>query len=98
MVRKLDLLEFVGFAVASATLATVDGRLTRLREAFPWDSALCYLLRDRDRIFGHDFVEEVKALENETITGVCRTRHWDNPHECLDHVIVQPAAFFVGLL
>ena len=27
-----------------------------LREAFPWDSAPRYLLRDRDRIFGQEFV------------------------------------------
>src|SRR5215471_1975454 len=26
-----------------------------MREAFPWDTVPRYLLRDRDRIFGHDF-------------------------------------------
>ena len=42
---------------------TVDGGRTsewttqQLREAFPWDRAPRYLLRDRDRIFGHDFRE-----------------------------------------
>jgi hypothetical protein len=30
--------------------------------AFPWDSAPRYLLRDRDRIFGKNFVEQVKAM------------------------------------
>jgi putative transposase len=30
--------------------------------AIPWDSAPRYLLRDRDRIFGHEFVEQVKAM------------------------------------
>src|SRR5262245_54102092 len=34
----------------------------QLREAFPWDSAPRYLLRDRDRIFGHEFVEQAKAM------------------------------------
>src|SRR5437763_12126011 len=34
----------------------------QLREAFPWDTAPRYLLRDRDRIFGSDFVEQVKAM------------------------------------
>jgi len=34
----------------------------QLREAFPWDTAPRYLLRDRDAIFGRDFVEQVAAL------------------------------------
>jgi hypothetical protein len=34
----------------------------QLREAFPWDSAPRYLLRDRDQIFGKDFVDQVKAM------------------------------------
>ena len=34
----------------------------QMREAFPWDSASPYLLRDRDRIFGQDFVQQVKGM------------------------------------
>jgi transposase InsO family protein len=34
----------------------------QLREAFPWDTAPQFLLRDRDRIFGQDFVDQVKAF------------------------------------
>jgi hypothetical protein len=34
----------------------------QLREAFPWETAPRYLLRDRDRVFGQDFVEQVKAI------------------------------------
>ena len=30
--------------------------------AFPSDSVPGYLLRDRDRIFAHNFVEKVKAM------------------------------------
>jgi hypothetical protein len=37
----------------------------QLREAFPWDSAPGYVLLDRDRIFGRDFVDQVK---HQTIT------------------------------
>ena len=33
-----------------------------MREAFPWDTAPRYLLRDRDRIFGQDFVDQVRAM------------------------------------
>jgi hypothetical protein len=48
------------FAVTSHP--TAEWAAQQLREAFPWDSAPRYLLRDRDRIFGHDFVEQVKAM------------------------------------
>jgi len=34
----------------------------QLREAFPWETAPRYLLRDRDRIFGLEFVNQVKAM------------------------------------
>ena len=34
----------------------------QLREAFPWDSGPQYLLRDRDRIFGHEFTEAPNCL------------------------------------
>jgi transposase InsO family protein len=40
---------------------TVEWTVQHLRNAFPWDSAPRYLLRDRDRILGSDFVEPVKA-------------------------------------
>ncbi|HEX4166722.1 MAG TPA: hypothetical protein VHZ55_14750, partial [Bryobacteraceae bacterium] len=41
---------------------TAEWTVQQLREAFPWDSAPQYLLRDRDRIFGLDFVDQVKAM------------------------------------
>ena len=37
---------------------TAEWTAQQLREAFPWDSAPRYLLRDRDRIFGREFVEQ----------------------------------------
>jgi hypothetical protein len=40
---------------------TAEWTAQQLREAFPWDSAPRYLLRDRDRIFGKEFVDQVKA-------------------------------------
>jgi hypothetical protein len=42
---------------------TAEWTAQQLHDAFPWDSAPRYLLRDRDRIFGHDFVEQAKAME-----------------------------------
>jgi hypothetical protein len=41
---------------------TAEWTAQQLREAFPWETAPRYLLRDRDRIFGADFVEQVKAM------------------------------------
>ena len=69
----------------------------QLREAFPWDGAPRYLLRDRDRIFGDDFVEQVKAMGIEQVLYAPRSP-WQRAYvervigtirrECLDHVIV----------
>ena len=42
-----------------------------MREAFPWDTVPRYLLRDRDRIFGQEFVKQVKAMG---IQQVCQRR------------------------
>jgi transposase InsO family protein len=41
---------------------TAEWTAQQMREAFPWDTAPRYLLRDRDRIFGPDFVTQVKAM------------------------------------
>src|SRR3954447_25298009 len=41
---------------------TAEWTAHQLREAFPWDSAPRYLLRDRDRLFGDEFVKQGKAM------------------------------------
>jgi hypothetical protein len=41
---------------------TAEWTVQQLQEAFPWDTAPRYLLRDRDRIFGQDFSLQVKAM------------------------------------
>ena len=76
---------------------TAEWTAQHLREAFPWDSAPRYLLRDRDRIFGHDFVEQVKAMGIKQVLSAPRSP-WQRAYiervigtirlECLDHVIV----------
>jgi putative transposase len=38
--------------------ATAEWTAQQLREAFPWDSARRYLLRDRDQIFSKAFVDQ----------------------------------------
>jgi hypothetical protein len=41
---------------------TAEWTVQQLREAFPWETGPRYLLRDRDGIFGPDFVTQVKAM------------------------------------
>jgi putative transposase len=41
---------------------TAEWTAQQLREAFPWDTGPRYLLRDRNRIFGKDFVDQLKAM------------------------------------
>lgn len=69
----------------------------QLREAFPWDSAPRFLLRDRDRIFGADFTKQVEELGMEEVLGaigVPQQRAYIERvigtirRECLDHLIV----------
>jgi putative transposase len=40
---------------------TAEWTSQQLRNAFPWDSAPRYLLRDRDRIFGDDFTRQSRT-------------------------------------
>jgi transposase InsO family protein len=66
-------------------------------EAFLWDEAPCYLLRDRDRIYGAAFRQRVRHLGIEEVL-IAPQSPWQNPYvarligsirrECLDHVIV----------
>jgi transposase InsO family protein len=69
----------------------------QLIEAFPWDTAPRYLLRDRDRIFGLEFRRTVLNLGIEEIR-ISPHSPWQNPfvervigsirRECLDHMII----------
>src|SRR5205085_11766691 len=52
---------------------TAEWTAHQLREAFPWDSAPRYLLRDRDRIFGQDFVDQVKAMGIKQVLSASRS-------------------------
>src|SRR3982751_4391303 len=85
----------VHFAVTAHP--TAEWTAHQLREAFPWDTAPRYLLRDRDRIFGQEFVEQVKAMGIKQVLSAPRSP-WQRAYvervigtirrECLDHVIV----------
>ena len=66
-------------------------------EAFPWDEAPRYLLRDRDGIYGARFRRRVTSLGIDEVLTAPRSP-WQNPYveriigsirrECLDNVIV----------
>ena len=85
----------VHFAVTAHP--TAEWTAHQLREAFPWESAPRYLLRDRDRIFGHEFVEQLQAMGIEEVLSAPRSP-WQRAYierligsirrECLDHLIV----------
>jgi len=76
---------------------TAEWTAQQLREAFPWDTAPRYLLRDRDRIFGKDVVDQINAMGINQALSAPRSP-WQRAYvervigsirrECLDHVIV----------
>ncbi len=74
------------------------GWLSRqITEAFPWDTAPRYLLRDRDTSYGGCFQERVRVMGITEVVTAPRSP-WQNAYvervigsirrECLDHVIV----------
>jgi hypothetical protein len=54
---------------------TADWTAQQLREAFPSDRILRYLLRDRDRIFGDDFRQQVRDMKIWEVS-LRRARDW----------------------
>ena len=76
---------------------TAEWSAQQVVEAFPWDAAPKYLLRDRDAIYGSCFRSRVKGMG---IKEVLTAPHspWQNPYseringsirrECLDRVII----------
>ena len=69
----------------------------QMTEAFPWETAPRYLLRDRDTSYGRAFRDRVKAMGIEEVLTAQRSP-WQNPfaerligsirRECLDHIII----------
>jgi hypothetical protein len=77
--------------------ATAGWLSHQLTEAFPWDTAPRYLLRDRDASYGQNFRRRVDAMGiTEVITAPCSP--WQNAYvervigsirrECLDHIVI----------
>ena len=76
---------------------TAQWTARQIVEAFPFDTAPRYLLRDRDRIYGDTMRRRIKSLGIEEVI-TARRSPWQNPfiervigsirRDCLDHVIV----------
>ena len=76
---------------------SADWVAPQIREAFPWDTAPQYLIRDRDGAYGPSFHSTVMAMGVKEIVTAPRSP-WQNPYverligsvrrECLNHVIV----------
>jgi transposase InsO family protein len=85
----------VHFNVTDSPTAAWTGQ--QMIEAFPWDTVPRFLLRDRDGIYGDEFVRRVGSMGIEQVVISPRSP-WQNPYverligsirrECLDHTIV----------
>jgi putative transposase len=83
--------------VAVTEYPTSEWVAHQLLEAFPWDSAPLYLLRDRDGSYGEKFSEAATWLDIREILTAPQSP-WQNTYverligsirrECLDHVII----------
>src|SRR5437016_3379678 len=69
----------------------------QMAEAFPWNTAPTYLVRDNDRAYGHAFQRRIRAMGIRD-RPISPRSPWQNPHaerligtlrrECLDHVLI----------
>jgi transposase InsO family protein len=95
IVLSLDRRRVIHFEVTRTP--TQDWLSRQLTEAFPWDTAPRYLLRDRDKSYGPAFHHCVRAMGITEVVTAPRSP-WQNPYaerligsirrECLDHVII----------
>jgi len=95
IVLRHDRRGVVHFNVTAHPTARWTGK--QIIEAFPYDEAPQFLIRDRDGIYGVDFRQRVKHMGIEEVVTAPRSP-WQNPyverlngsirHDCLNHVIV----------
>ena len=95
LVLSNDRRRIVHFNITESPTATWTAQ--QIVEAFPWDTAPKYLLRDRDGKFGDKFNRRVESMGIEQVLIAARSP-WQNPYverligsirrECLDHVII----------
>jgi putative transposase len=76
---------------------TAEWTAQQMLEAFPFDTAPRYLLRDRDRTYGQEFRKQVSVMNIKEVLSAPRSP-WQRAYvervigsirrECLDHLIV----------
>src|SRR5204863_971001 len=76
---------------------TAEWVARQITEAFPWDGAPSYMIRDRDRIYGAVVTRRLRAMGIRD-KPIAPRSPWQNPfaerligsirRECLDHIIV----------
>jgi putative transposase len=76
---------------------TAECTAAQILQAFPWDKAPRFLLRDRDSIYGAAFRTQAKNMEISEVLTAFRSP-WQTPYverligsirrECLDHVVI----------
>ena len=79
----------------------------QITEAFPWDTAPRFLLRDRDRSYGQVFRDRICRMGIKEVVTAARSP-WQNAYveriigsvrrECLDHVIIFDEHHLRGVL
>jgi transposase InsO family protein len=76
---------------------TTEWITRQFTEAFGWRDAPCYVMRDRDRVYGSEFIRRIRAMGIRDRPISARSP-WQNGHaerligsirrECLDNVVV----------
>jgi transposase InsO family protein len=95
VIVRLDRRELVWINVTANPTAEWIAR--QITEAFPWDKAPQYLIRDRDRIYGTVFTRRLRAMGIRD-KPIAPASPWQNGfaerligsirRECVDHLIV----------
>jgi hypothetical protein len=89
------------------TNKTAEWIARQITEAFPWDAAPRYVIRDRDRIYGAVVSRRLRAMGIRD-KPIAPASPWQNGfaerliglirHECLDHVIIRGEAHLRRIL
>jgi putative transposase len=76
---------------------TAEWTARQILQAFPWDTAPRYLIRDRDGVYGEGFRRQLQQMDIHELLTAPRSP-WQNAYaerlvvsirqECLDHIIV----------
>src|SRR5713101_924256 len=105
VIIRLDRRDLVWINVTTNPMAKWVAR--QITEAFPWDEAPRYMIRDRDRIYGTVVTRRLRAMGIRD-KPIAPASPWQNGfaerligsirHECLDHVIIRGEAHLRRIL